>query len=191
MTCDAFFKKHILLDWCYIWGNKASVVKFLVVKCSNNKYTNIHHKAYRTRPLGTLILWQEDTQSPSYSLENSRIIGLYMLTLMRSNSTRWQTKHSQSTKKEFFGAKGRLKSTKANCSCRKFLEKIFDKEITEGSLFKIQSHFGKFTQFLITNENFTYTSPESIAFSHILKLFLHNDIWKKIIFHLIFQLLFL
>lgn len=102
-----------------------------------------------------------------------------MLTLMRSTSTRWQTKHSQSTKKEFFGGKGRLKSTKANCSCRKFLEKIFDKEITEGSLFKIQSYFGKFTQFLITNENFTYTSPELIAFSHILKLFLHNDIWKK------------
>lgn len=55
VTCDFFFKKHILLDWCNIWG-KASVVKFLVVKCSNNKYTYIHHKAYRIRPLGTLIL---------------------------------------------------------------------------------------------------------------------------------------
>lgn len=56
VTCDVFFKKHILLDWCNIWGNKASVVKFLVVKCSNNKYTYKHHKAYRIRPLGTLIL---------------------------------------------------------------------------------------------------------------------------------------
>lgn len=52
LNWDAFFKEHLLPHWCYLWGNRALVVKILVVKCSNNKYTNIHHKAYTARPLG-------------------------------------------------------------------------------------------------------------------------------------------
>lgn len=167
-----FFLRSISCWIGVIFGESVfSVVKFLVVKCSNNKYTSIYHKAYRIRPWGHWSFDKKTHQSPSYSLENPRIIGLYMLTLRRSNSTCWQTKHSQSTKKGFSGGKGRLKSNvKQTAPVENFLKKHLTKEITEGSLFIIQSYFEKFTQFLVTNENFTYTSPELIAFSCKLKL---------------------